>query len=658
MCGICGFLSTDGNLAAESYPAMALAMAQTLVHRGPDDFGAWADPQSGIALGHRRLSILDLSAAGHQPMESGDFVIVYNGEIYNFLDLRRELEDFGHVFRSHSDTEVLLEAIKRWGIKDALTRIQGMFAFGIWDRKKRSLSLARDRAGKKPLYYGWCGKTFLFGSELKALCAHPNFDPEIDRNALGLLIQYGWIPTPYSIFKQIRKLPAGAMLTVVQTDMLNSISPQVYWSASEVVKRSQQSLFQGSLEDAADELEKLLQDSVRRRMIADVSLGALLSGGIDSTTVVSLMQSITPRPVKTFTIGFLEPKYNEAMYAKAIADYLHTDHTELTITAADSIDVIPRLPTIYDEPFADVSQIPTFLVSSLARSQVTVALSGDGGDEVFAGYNRYLQTMKMWDAWKHKPLLLRRAWANAMSILYRSSWAILGTHDLLEAKGISEWQRFPAKLEKRSRLLPAENLVDLSIRMHTVCERGNEFVISAKPVPTALRGTADWNGEKRPLNMMICMDFINSMSDDILVKVDRASMAASLEVRCPLLDHRIVEFAWSLPSSMLLSGREGKLVLKKVLNRYVPRELTERPKQVFGVPIGEWLRGPLREWAEDLLSKDRIHRENFLVYETVQRVWKQHVSGWKKHSSLLWNILMFQAWYQAQNSGNPSACYS
>ena len=651
MCGICGFLSRDQRLAADTFQPAALAMARTLTHRGPDDFGVWEDAEAGIAFGHRRLSILDLSAAGRQPMlsHSGRLVIVYNGEIYNFLELRQELEGFGHMFRGHSDTEVLLEAIDEWGVQKTLTRIQGMFAFALWDQKERTLTLARDRVGKKPLYYGWCGHTFLFGSELRALRAHPHFDSEIDRNALGLLIQYGWIPSPHSIFQYIHKLPPGAMLTVKHRDSPSHVTPQTYWSAREAAERGERSPFPGSLEDAADEIETLLRDAVRRRMVADVSLGALLSGGIDSTTVVSIMQSLDSRPVKTFTIGFLEPRYNEAEYAKAVAGYLHTEHTELTLTPADAIEVIPQLPTIYDEPFADASQIPTFLVARLARGEVTVALSGDGGDEVFAGYSRYVHGLRFWDSWRHVPLLFRRVLANITKFLSHQGWAAFGPNDVRMPKEIEKWPSFPAKLEKRTRLLPASNPVALTARMHALCESGSQYVISAGGLPSALTDANGWARTREPLLAMMCLDFISSLPDDMLVKVDRASMAVGLEVRCPLLDHRIVEFAWSLPVSMFLGDGGGKRVLRRVLERYVPRRLTERRKQVFAVPITEWLRGPLYEWGQELLDAERLRREGFFIPAAVKRVWNQHLSGWRKHSGLLWSILMFQAWYQSSS---------
>jgi asparagine synthase (glutamine-hydrolysing) len=631
-------------------------MTDTLKHRGPDDFGVWTDVEVGVALGHRRLSILDLSAAGRQPMvsESGRFVISYNGEIYNFLDLREELTGLGHRFHGHSDTEVLLAAISQWGIEKTLDRIQGMFAFALWDRYERALILARDRVGKKPLYYGWCGDTFLFGSELKALRAHPDFDAEIDRNALGLLVQYAWIPSPYSIFKHIRKLQPGTFLTITPWSKPSSIRPLPYWSAKEVAERGERNPFSGSLQDATDELEALLRDAVRGRMISDVSLGALLSGGIDSTTVVSLMQSLSSTPVKTFSIGFLESSYNEAKHAKAIARYLGTDHTELYVTAADSLKVIPQLPTLYDEPFADPSEIPTFLVSRLARSEVTVALSGDGGDELFAGYRIYYRCLHRWKKYGHLPLSLRRSLASLMGTLERHAWAMLNSRDLHSTGGMAKLGKLAKKFAKGSERLAVEGPVQLFARQSTRCKLAHEFVLNAEPVPTVLTDAAHWADISEPLQSMMYLHFVDYLTDDILVKVDRASMAVSLEVRCPILDHRVVELAWRLPLHMRVDQDGGKRIFKKVLERYVPRELTERPKKGFGIPLADWLRGPLRDWAEELLDEERLQQESFFVPDSVRRVWRQHLAGWQNHCYLLWNILMFQAWLESWSQAGHS----
>lgn len=649
MCGISGFLSFNRRRTEDGLHSIAVAMSDSLAHRGPDDSGVWVDGQSGVALGHRRLSILDLSAAGKQPMESesGRFVIVYNGEIYNFPELRRDLEGGGHRFRGHSDTEVLLAAIEAWGIEESLRRANGMLAFALWDRERRALILARDRVGKKPLYYGWCGETFLFGSELKALRRHPDFDDEIDTNALGLFVQYSWVPGPRSIFRRIRKLPAGTLLTVSADGVSRETEPECYWSAREAVERGNDTPFCGSFEEATERLDELLRDSVRGRMLSDVSLGALLSGGIDSTLVVALMQASSSQPIKTFTIGFADPRYNEAGHARALADHLGTDHTELTVTPEDSLEVIPGLATLFDEPFADPSQIPTFIVSRLARSKVTVALSGDGGDEVFAGYRRYLRCLEDWKDWGRLPLSVRRGVACSTSALARLEWRLLGPGETSDPKSVAKWRRILEKLDKRTSGLGATSPLEHFSKMRARCERAGEFVIGADPVPSLLTDTDEWADVPEPLHAMMYLDFAGYLPDNNLVKVDRASMGVSLEVRSPLLDYRVAELAWSLPPSMLIEAGRGKRILRRVLERYVPRDLTDRPKWGFGVPISDWLRGPLRAWAESLLDENRLRQEGVFHPAAVRRVWRQHLSGWRDHRELLWNILMFQAWREA-----------
>jgi asparagine synthase (glutamine-hydrolysing) len=651
MCGITGFLTDAGRFDAPALRSIAQRMSDTLRHRGPDDAGVWVDPAVGAALGHRRLSIQDLSAAGKQPMVSacGRYIITYNGEVYNFPALRAELEARGQSFRGHSDTEVILAAVVEWGLAKTLERLQGMFAFGLWDRQERTLTLVRDRVGKKPLYYGWCGKTLLFGSELKALQAHPDFDAEIDRDALGLFMQYSWIPAPYSIFRSIRKLPPGCFLTLATEGNRGAQVPQAYWSARSVAERGEQQPFSGTIDQAADALDALLRDATGSRMIADVGLGALLSGGIDSTTVVALMQALSPQPVKTFTIGFEDPKYNEAEHAKAIAGHLGTEHTELYVTARETLDVIPSLPTMYDEPMADVSAIPTFVVSQLARRNVTVALSGDGGDELFGGYNRYFSTLKQWNQWRSRPLPLRRGTATALRWLSHQGWEWFGQTDAASPAVRSRKTPF-AKLEKKAKRLPARDPVDLFARVSAYCETPGELVLGAKPVPTAF---TEYQAQARlaeDLQSMMYLDFVGFMVDDILVKVDRASMAVSLEVRSPILDHRVVEFAWSLPIGLRIGPGGGKYVLRKVLERYVPRALTERPKQGFNVPVREWLRGPLHDWAEALLEPRRLEEQGLLDAAAVRRMWQQHRSGWGDRKNVVWSILMFQAWYEVWGS--------
>lgn len=621
------------------------AMADAIAHRGPDDSGIWVNAESGVALGHRRLSILDLSAAGHQPMASasGRFVMSFNGEIYNFAGLRAELEAKGATFRSHCDTEVLVEAVAAWGVEKTLKRSNGMLAFAVWDREARTLTLARDRMGKKPLYYGWFGRTLLFGSELKALMAHPRFDGEIDRDALAQFIRYSWLPHPYSIFRQVRKLPPASFVTL-RADMAPAdAAPVVYWSARAAAERGRATPFQGSLDEATDALEALLRDATRKRMIADVSLGALLSGGIDSTSVVALMQEAASRPVKTFCIGFHEPKYNEAPHAAAVARHLGCDHHELYVSAADSLDLIPRLPELYDEPFADPSEIPTFIVSRLARSQVTVALSGDGGDELFAGYTLYPRCLEQSAAWGRLPPGLRRRLAEWLGRAARAPWmADPGS----AAGGLRRGPRqaLAARLAKRAKLMAGATPIEVLAHKRAHCDRPQELVPGTAPLPTVMTDPARWAHVADPLQVMLQADIEGYLTDDILVKVDRASMAVALEVRAPLLDWRVVEFALSLPNDLRLGPGGGKLVLRTLLARHVPRALTDRPKAGFGAPLTLWMRGPLREWAESLLDESRLRQDGLLAAHAVRRIWHQHLAGSHNHEQVLWSLLMFQAW--------------
>ena len=616
-------------------------MAATLTHRGPDAGGSWANAQSGIALGHRRLSIQDLSTAGAQPMTSADgrYVLSYNGEVYNFPALSRELGTLGHHFRGHCDTEVVLGAIKQWGIDGALQRFQGMFAFALWDSRDQSLILARDRVGKKPLYYGWCAETFLFGSELKALRAHPGFNASIDRDALALFIQHAWVPGPRSIFKNIMKLPAGHWL---QVSAGGEQQKHCYWSAAQVALAGQREPFAGTLGQAADALEKLLQEAVSSRMVADVGLGALLSGGYDSTTIAALMQHNSDAPVQTFTIGFADKRYDESTYAREISQHLGSKHTELFVSAEDALDIIPSLPSMYDEPFADASQMPTHIVSRLARSKVTVALSGDGGDELFAGYGRYRRPERDMARWARVPRPLRSTMARTLNACQAQGWNML--QPAQGATSMPSWRRFPAKLDKNVAALLAEDEVSLFARQRARIANGADYVHGAQRSGLALSGVAAAAALVEPMQGMMLVDFCNYLVDDILVKVDRASMAVGLEVRAPFLDHRIVELAWSLPLTMRYGPDGGKLVLRELLRRHVPPQLTDRPKKGFGVPVSDWLRGPLREWAQDLLGSKRLQQDGLLDTNAVARLWRQHLCGWQDHSDVLWSILMFQAW--------------
>jgi asparagine synthase (glutamine-hydrolysing) len=632
MCGICGFVVPRREVPPAGMAAVVDAMAGTLRHRGPDDAGRFVDPVAGVAFGHRRLSIIDLSEAGRQPMTSacGRFVITYNGEIYNFRELRQILAQRGHPFRGRSDTEVLLIAIAEWGIEETLPRLDGMFAFALWDRQTQRLTLARDRVGKKPLYYGWCGGAFLFASELKALHRHPAFDGEVDRDALGLLIQLGWIPGPFSIYRRIRKLPPGTILELDATR--GPVEPVIptWWSAREAAEAGDRAPFAGSFDEAVTALDSALGAAVRARMIADVPLGALLSGGVDSATVVALMQAASALPVRTFSIGFREPKYDEAPFARAIAAHLGTDHTELYVGPEDSLALVPELPEIYDEPLADPSQIPTALVCRLARNSVTVALSGDGGDELFAGYQRYRRSLDSWQRLQRWPAGARMA-TEAMT-------ATLADHCAAP--------RWLSKAARRSAGIGAADALEVFVAERTRIPDPARLVRGARAVAHLLADRQSWPHVREPLQAMMYLDFAGYLPDDCLVKVDRASMAASLEVRCPLLDHRAVELAWSLPLAYRMDDRGAKRVLKAVLECYLPRALFERPKRGFGVPIGAWLRGPLRDWAETLLDERRLAREGYLEPAAIRGLWQQHQSGRHDRPELLWHVLMFQAWHE------------
>ena len=646
MCGITGVLYAKPELGKEQLTRIVKKMNDTLVHRGPDDSGEWVDVAVGIGLGHRRLSILDLSPTGHQPMVSKNkrYVIIFNGEIYNFKELREKLIKTGAVFKGNSDTEVLLECIAHNGLEKTLNLINGMFAFALWDRDERVLTLARDRVGKKPLYYGWCGSVLLFGSELKALRRHPHFDDQLDRDALGQFIQFNWLSGPNSIYKKIKKLQPGCFLIIPQQSSSGQASQTNYWNAQKVANDGLAKPFSGTYVQAVDQLEELLRDSVQHRMIADVELGALLSGGIDSSLVVAMMQAQSMRKVKSFSIGYHETTHNEAIYAKKIADYLGTDHTELYVTPQECMDIIPKLPEIYDEPFGDVSQIPTYLVSELAREKVKVVLSGDGGDELFAGYTRYFRCMDHWK--KHEKIspALRPLIGQAMESSANLLWLLLGNSKTnAEIKG---WRRFGAKLEKRARRIDARDPLELFVRMMARYKNISDIVIDAQHSDTILHNRDLWPAFDEPVSNMMMMDTLCYLPDDILVKVDRASMATSLEARCPILDKNIIEFAWQLPFEMKVNQSGGKRILRQLLQKYIPPELTERKKMGFGVPIGSWLRGPLREWAEELLNPVSIDQQLYLHSSVVIRIWNQHLSGWRNHDDILWSILMFQAWYK------------
>lgn len=655
MCGFVGFMGAITSYGQLDDEAILKRMSNTITYRGPDDAGYWTDVNHRVGFGHRRLSIVDLSPAGHQPMlsASGRYVIAFNGEIYNHLILRAELGKAGHAtgWRGHSDTETLLASFDAWGIRGTVERTVGMFAFAVWDRQSLTLTLGRDRLGEKPLYYGWQGSgshdVFLFGSELKALRAHPAFAAVINRDALCLYMRHMAVPSPHSIYQDIHKLPPGTLLTVSRQQP--DAAPQAYWSGAAVAERGVAQPFAGTPAQAVDALEVLLKDAVRQQMMADVPLGAFLSGGVDSSTVVALMQAQSSRPVKTFTIGFHEAGYNEAVHAKAVAQHLGTDHTELYVTAAEAMAVIPRLPTLYDEPFADSSQIPTFLVSQMARQHVTVSLSGDAGDELFGGYNRYQLTASLWGKLSAIPMPLRRAVAWSLTRLSPQAWSNLTAHTPLARR----WTTLGDKVHKGAGVMVARSVGELYHGMVSNWQDPAAVVLGGHEPPTLLTGqTPDLTGLSE-VERMMALDMLTYLPDDILTKVDRAAMGVSLETRVPFLDHRVVEFAWQLPLEYKLR-REGnhyisKWALRQVLYRHVPLALIERPKMGFGVPIDSWLRGPLREWAEDLLDEQRLKREGFFNPALIRQKWTEHLSGQHNWQAQLWNTLMFQAWLEANH---------
>jgi asparagine synthase (glutamine-hydrolysing) len=627
---------------------LARKMASVLAHRGPDDEGAWADENAGIALAHRRLSIVDLSPAGHQPMHShcGRYVIAFNGEIYNFAEIRRNLEQSGQApaWRGHSDTEVMLAAIAAWGVKTALTRFVGMFAFALWDRENRTLILARDRLGEKPLYYGWQGECFLFGSELKALRTHPAFRADVDRDVLTLFLRHNYIPAPWSIYQGIHKLMPGCCLTLRAGRRETHV--EAYWSLKDVAETGQRHFFAGGDEEAINALEQALRRSIQSQMVADVPLGAFLSGGVDSSTVVALMQAQSARPVKTFTIGFREAAYDEARYAKAVARHLGTEHTELYVSPQDALDVIPALPQMYDEPFADSSQIPTFLVSRLARSQVTVSLSGDGGDELFGGYNRYFWASRIWRYLGWVPRNLRLALAVVLTSFAPQSWNALfrGLNPLLPRR--LHYANPGDKLHKAAEILAARTPEEIYLNLVSHWKHPAKLVMEGDEPPTVLSDPTDQATLPDFETRMMYLDAMTYLPDDILVKVDRAAMAVGLETRVPMLDRSVVEFAWRLPLDLKIRAGRGKWLLRQVLYRHVPPSLLERAKMGFGIPIDSWLRGPLKDWGEALIRPERLKHEGFLNPLPVLQKWQEHQAGQRNWSYYLWDVLMFQSWLE------------
>lgn len=648
MCGLVGFMSLGG----AKYETAIKAMADRITSRGPDDSGYWSDSNQVIFLGHRRLSILDLSPAGHQPMQSRDgrYVIAYNGEIYNHLELRHKIRGADSTWRGHSDTETLLACFDAWGIKETLERCVGMFAIAVWDRERKSLTLARDRVGEKPLYFGWQGignkAVFLFGSELSALRAHPAFSSEISRDALHLFLRHANVPGSHTIFDGIHKLNPGCLLTVSLEQPIPLIQP--YWSLANAASSGVNAQFTGSPSEAVDALEVLLLDAVGKQMISDVPLGAFLSGGVDSSVIVALMQTQSKKPVKTFTIGFNEDNYNEADHARDVARHLGTDHTEMLVSPTEAMKVIPLLPSLYDEPFADSSQIPTYLVSQIAREKVTVALSGDGGDELFCGYNRYQVTAQTWHSLSILPRSIRRVAAWAITRLSPTAW-----NRFSEMTGINKrWADLGYKLHKGAGVLGATSVDEIYMGLVSQWQQPNQVVLGGTEPLTLLTGLQPDLSDLNDVERMMALDMMTYLPDDILTKVDRAAMGVSLETRVPFLDHRVVELAWQLPLNYKLR-KEGrayttKWALREVLYRHVPRSMIERPKMGFGVPIDSWLRGPLREWAEELLSEHRLKNDGYFNPAPIRQKWAEHLSGQRNWQHALWCVLMFQAWLSEQ----------
>ncbi|MGC4094720.1 MAG: asparagine synthase (glutamine-hydrolyzing) [Polyangiaceae bacterium] len=640
MCGLTGALTSKGQPSSDLLQ-VARQMANAIAHRGPDDSGEWSDESAGYAVGFRRLAIIDLSAAGHQPMHSasGRYVIAFNGEVYNFEAVRAALAAEGHrvEYRGHSDTEVMLAAIEAWGLEKAVTHFVGMFAFALWDRQERVLHLVRDRLGVKPMYYGVAQGVFLFGSELKALRAHPAFDGEIDRDSLTLLLRHCYIPGPFSIYRKYRKLPPGTILSV--RDVREPLpEPKAYWSAAAVAEQGLREPHRGSPAELTQALDELLRDGISMRMVADVPVGVFLSGGIDSSLVTGIMQSLSNRSVRTFTIGFNESGYNEAQHARAIARHLHTEHTELYVSPQEARDIIPRLPQIYDEPFADSSQIPTFLVSEMARRHVTVCLTGDGGDELFAGYERYEYCASIWNVMRRLPRPVRRLAASSLVLPPSGTWdrAFGMVHPVLPR--MLRIQHPQDKARKLAGMLRLEGLPGVYRDLISYWRQPADAVLSASEPSTPLSDRSSEFITSDAISRMMYLDLVTYLPDDILVKVDRASMGVSLEAREPLIDHRLVEFAWRLPIEMKVQAGVGKWLLRRVLDKYVPRALFERPKMGFGVPLREWLRGPLRDWAEELLSERRLASDGFFAPSLVRARWKAHLTGTSDASGELWSI--------------------
>lgn len=658
MCGFTGFLMSEAGNINEMEEVVS-SMNSTLTHRGPDDKGLWIDNDEGIALGHRRLSILDLSAAGHQPMHSlsDRFTMVFNGEIYNHLEIRKELESSkANIFhwKGHSDSETLLAAIEEWGLEKTLQLSIGMFSIALWDRDKRVLSLARDRFGEKPLYYGWVNKSFVFGSELKAIKAYPGFNNSICRRALSNYLRFMYVPAPQSIYVDIFKLEPGQYLEIESKDITSqTVKIKKYWSLEEEIKEAQLNLFTNESE-ALETLESALNQSIKMQMLSDVPLGAFLSGGIDSSLIVALMQKQSSQSVKTFTVAFEESEFDESPFASKIAKHLGTNHHELFVSSSEAQGVISKLPVIYDEPFADSSQIPTHLISMAAKKEVTVSLSGDAGDELFGGYNRYFWGPRIWSKISWMPFFMRNMISSSICSISQERWDLLGASINKFQKSSQGINRLGDKAYKLSETLNnVKSIDDLYFNLISIWHDSSNIIkgldlSNSEAVNRSKKYPRSLNLDGASSRMMF-WDSLNYLPDDILCKVDRAAMACSLETRVPFLDHRVSKIAWQLPTSMKIRGNEGKWALRQILYRHVPRELIERPKAGFSIPLGSWLRGPLRQWAETLLSEDRLSKEGYFYPEPIRTMWSDHLRGKRDWGHKLWTILMFQSWLEENN---------
>ena len=663
MCGIAGIFDTSGTTTQSELQNIGQRMGNRLTHRGPDAGDVWSDNNSGLVLAHRRLSIIDLSG-GAQPMSSssGRYVLTYNGELYNYRELRAELVKRGIVFRDHSDTEVLLAALSEWPIEKALSKVVGMFAFALWDQKEKKLILGRDRMGEKPLYYGWVGKSFVFSSELRAFDECPQWEKQIDVDALALFFRHNYVPEPHSIFRGIYKLPVASYLVVDAktvkcspkdfspfsvSELSSSLSPTVYWSAHGPL--GEFSFSPGSEVEAASNLRQLLQSTIKDKLIADVPIGALLSGGVDSSLVTALIQEASPSAVETFSIGFDSEAHDEARYAKSVATHLGTDHHEMYVSGKDALAVVPEISSIYDEPFADSSQIPTLLISRLARQSIKVALSGDGGDELFGGYNRYVWGQRLTKIRGATPLVTQKCYRLLVESLPPRAWNAIGRQAAMLVGPSRAIPMLGDKLYKSLHLIGKRDFFQSYTSLISIWQDSISLVIGSNQVGHGVRTSDILKSQFSEIEKMMALDSLHYLPGDILVKVDRASMSTGLEVRAPLLDHRIVEFALKLPLELKLKNGIGKWLLRQVLYEYIPKPLIDRPKMGFAVPLGDWLRGPLKNWASDLLDQQSLASQGVLNTDLVSEKWREHLSGHRNWEHQLWGVLMFQSWMEKEN---------